>query len=83
MDFFFYKLQYQHANEKLHYMYLFQKAIASGKLDVRKINFCNEHFNRFSYYLNTSPGFWSPRIIGELRNGDLHPLEASATQDSQ
>jgi len=47
------------------------------------VNLCHEHFDRFTEnYLNTPPGIWSPRIVGEPRNGHLYPLDVFlATQD--
>ncbi|KAI9555621.1 hypothetical protein GHT06_018136 [Daphnia sinensis] len=64
---------------------LFQKAVAAKKIDVRKMpvtmNFCDAHFNRYSYYLNTPPNFWDCGIGKPPRNGHLHPLDASAAED--
>lgn len=60
---------------------LFREAVAAKKVDVRKMpvsmNFCPEHFNRYSYYLNTPPTFWHCGIGKSPRNGHLHPLDAS------
>ncbi|XP_032780635.2 uncharacterized protein LOC116918941 [Daphnia magna] len=64
---------------------LFEKAVAAKKIDVSKMpvamNFCDVHFNRYSYYLNTPPNFWDCGIGKPPRNGHLHPLDASAAED--
>lgn len=64
---------------------LLLEAEANGKIDRRKhdiaMNFCGDHINRMSYYLNTPPGFWNCNEMPPPRNGHLHPLIVPDSDD--